>query len=414
MKKLIYILISAALLCSCEKFYGSFDDGSQEFVEIAAINRSSVPVRLNVYGACWADPQDTIFLKANNGLWKTEQPRVNYHGQDILPIYTSVIRADFNDGEKTIYFDMFSELPHNPCAVVTKEVWDDRYQHRIIEFSDKICEDIFARQDALHTFNISMNFSPSDAVENLVVPGSTEGYFTSLFPVAGIREKIKLGAVLHSEAKSIDQIRFVDELSYEADTLDTTNGTSTRYHQREIYPYYDLEQLRNLGLTNFGCDFAALTGRADGKFDSFSGVVFLKVHVGQTERILDRVHPEEFVAALENLPDQACVVDRVEYGNFMILLAESDCSHLNIHTYVQQKLLREDPSEYYAYHDIFTPEIRFHLITLDDDGSFICQTGGEELAAIFYNGYESPALHPISFHVNSLTDDFATVHVAGL
>ena len=60
----------------------------------------------------------------------------------------------------------------------------------------------------------------------------------------------------------------------------------------------------------------------------------------------------------------------------MILLAESDCSHLNIHTYVQQKLLREDPSEYYAYHDIFTPEIRFHLITLDDDGSFICQTGG--------------------------------------
>ena len=48
MKKLIYIFISAALLCGCEEFYGSFDDASQEFVEIAAINRSSMPVSLNV------------------------------------------------------------------------------------------------------------------------------------------------------------------------------------------------------------------------------------------------------------------------------------------------------------------------------------------------------------------------------
>ena len=59
MKKIIYIFISAALLCSCEGFYGSFDDASQEFVEIAAINRSSMPVSLNVYGADWADPEKT-------------------------------------------------------------------------------------------------------------------------------------------------------------------------------------------------------------------------------------------------------------------------------------------------------------------------------------------------------------------
>lgn len=414
MRKIIYILISAALLCGCEKFYGSFDDASQEFVEIAAINRSSMPVSLNVYGADWADPQDTIFLKPKNGLWKIEKSRGDYYGQEILPIRNSVIRADFNNGERIVYFDYFSSLPHNPCAGWgSKEVWDDIYQHKIIEFNDRICEDVFAEQDSLHLFDISVNFSPSDAVEDLVVPGSTEGYFTSLFPVAGIREKVKLGSVLYSEAESIDKVRFVDDLRYEADTLEITLDTTTRYHHSEIYPYYDLDQLSKLGLTNFGCDFAALTGRADGKFDSFCGVVFLQVQVGQTERILDRVHPEEFVAALADLPEQACVVDRVEYGNFMILLAEADCSHLNIHTYVQQKLLREDPSEYYYYYDIFTPEIRFHLITLDDNGSFTCQTGGEELAAAFYNGYDSPALHPLSFHVESLTDDLASIHVVG-
>ena len=415
MKKIIYIFISAALLCSCEEFYGSFDDASQEFVEIAAINRSSMPVSLNVYGAAWADPQDTIFLKPKNGLWKIEESRENYYGQEILPIRYSVIRADLNNGETVVYFDNFYDMPHNPCAAWgTNEIWDDRAQHRVIEFSDVICENISARLKALHTFNISMNFSPSDAVEDLVIPGSTEGYFTSLYPAGNVKDRVELGSIIYTEAESIDNIRFVDGLKYEAASLETSLDTICRYHLHEIYPYYDLDQLRKLGLTNFGCDFAALTGRADGKFDSYCGIVLLQVQVGKTEKILDREYPEEFVSALKNLPESACVVDRIEYGNFMILLAEADCSHINIHTYVQQKLLREDPSGYYPYHEYYTPEIKFHLITLDDNGSFTCQTGGEELAAVFYNGYDSPALHPLSFHVSSLTDDLARVHVAGI
>ena len=111
MKKIIYIFISAALLCGCEEFYGSLDDASQEFVEIAAINRSSMPVCLNVYGADWADPAETIYLKPHNGLWKVEESRENYHGQVILPIRYSVIMADFNNGERVIYFDNASDLP---------------------------------------------------------------------------------------------------------------------------------------------------------------------------------------------------------------------------------------------------------------------------------------------------------------
>ena len=409
MKKLIYIFISAALICGCEGFYGSFDDASQEFVEIAAINRSSMPVCLNVYGADWADPAETIYLKPHNGLWKVEESRENY--QEILPIRYSVIRADFNNGERVIYFDNASDLPYNPCKDGAKEIWDERYQHRIIEFNDEKCESIFKKQDSWHLFDISMNFSPSDAVEDLVVPGSTEGYFTSLFPAGDVKEQLKLGAAVYAEAESIDKVRFVDDLSYQADTLDVSDEVKHRYHQFEIYPYYDLDQLRNLGLTNFGCDFAALTGRPDGKFDSFCGIVQLGVHVGKTERICDREHPEELMEKLGNASEPVCIIDRIEYGNFMILLAEADCSHANIFSYVTQKLLREDPSEYYSRYMFYTPEITFHLITLDDSGEFICQTGGEELAAIFYKGYENPALHPLSYHLSDLKDNYTYVHI---
>lgn len=411
MKKLIYIFISAALLCGCEEFYGSFDDASPEFVEIAAINRSSMPVCLNVYGADWADPAETIYLKPHNGLWKVEESRENYHGQEILPIRYSVIRADFNNGERVIYFDNASDLPYNPCKDGAKEIWDERYQHRIIEFNDEKCESIFKKQDSWHLFDISMNFSPSEAVEDRVVPGSTEGYFTSLFPAGDVKEQLKLGAAVYAEAESIDKVRFVEGLCYEADTLDTSDEVKHRYHQLEVYPYYDLHQLRNLGLTNFGCDFAALTGRPDGKFDSFCGIVQLGVHVGKTERICDKEHPEELLEKLGNASEPVCIIDRIEYGNFMILLAEANCSHANIFSYVTQKLLREDPSEYYSRYMFYTPEITFHLITLDDNGEFVCQTGGEELAAIFYKGYENPALHPLSYHLSDLKDNYTYVHI---
>ena len=411
MKKLIYIFISAALLCGCEEFYGSFDDASPEFVEIAAINRSSMPVCLNVYGAYWADPAETIYLKPHNGLWKVEESRENYHGQEILPIRYSVIRADFNNGERVIYFDNASDLPYNPCKDGAKEIWDERYQHRIIEFNDEKCESIFKKQDSWHLFDISMDFSPSEAVEDRVVPGSTEGYFTSLFPAGDVKEQLKLGAAVYAEAESIDKVRFVDDLSYHADTLDVSDEVEHRYHQLEIYPYYDLDQLRNLGLTNFGCDFAALTGRPDGKFDSFCGIVQLGVHVGKTERICDREHPEELLEKLGNASEPVCIIDRIEYGNFMLLLAEANCSHANIFSYVTQKLLREDPSEYYSRYMFYTPEITFHLITLDDNGEFVCQTGREELAAIFYKGYENPALHPLSYHLSDLKDNYTYVHI---
>ena len=102
-------------------------------------------------------------------------------------------------------------------------------------------------------------------------------------------------------------------------------------------------------------------------------------------------------------------MDRIEYGNFMLLLAEADCSHVNIHTYVNLNLLCGD--EYYPYSEYHTPEIKFHLITLDENGEFVCQSGGEELAALFHKGYEFPTLHPLSYHVTDLKGDTTYMHV---
>lgn len=414
MKKIIYILLSAALVCGCDTFYGTIGGGSREIVEIVAINRSSVPVSLNVYGADWIDPQETIFLKPHEGLWKIEASRENYHGQDILPVAYSLIRADFNDGERVIWFDMFSVLPHNPCAIGAKELWDQNGQHRLIEFSDKICESVFAAQDQLHAFDISMAVSPSDVVDDLVVPGSTEAYFTSLYPAGKVKDQLKLGAVVYTEAETIEDVKFVEGLSYEAEEVSSTKESVNRYHHREVYQYYDMDQLRKLGLTNFGCDFAALTGRSDGRFDSFSGVALLQVEVGMTEEIPDEEYPEDFLEKVAGTSRPAGVIDRIDYGNFMLLLAEGDCSHVNIHSYVQGELLREDPSDYYYYEMYFTPELKFHLITLDENGSFVSQSGGEELAAVFYKGYGTPVLHPLSYHVNTLSEESVGIHVKGI
>jgi hypothetical protein len=61
---------------------------------------------------------------------------------------------------------------------------------------------------------------------------------------------------------------------------------------------------------------------------------------------------------------------------------------------------------------LLTPEITFHLIILDDNGEFVCQTGGEELAAIFYKGYENPTLlHPLSYHVTNFAEEYAKIHI---
>ena len=79
-----------------------------------------------------------------------------------------------------------------------------------------------------------------------------------------------------------------------------------------------------------------------------------------------------------------------------------------------EKLLRDDPSEYYPYHDYFTPEITFYLITLDENGSFVCRSGGEELAAEFHKGYDAPALHPLSYHLTDLKDNVRYMHVTGI
>lgn len=412
MRKIIYILTSVILFAGCGNFYGTLDDANAERLEIVAINTGSVPVSLTIHGAKWICPDDTINLKPHNGLWKKEEALESpyYRYSDVLDIHHAVVRVDFNDGERIICFDESSTLPYNPCGYDRVELWDDFMIHRVIEFNDQIRDTLFARQDRLSVFDIRMNFSPSQVIDSLYTTGSTEGYFTRLFPAGKVKDQLKIGSVVYSEADSINKIRFVENLRYEPDSLETKTETITRYHTREIYHYYDLKQLRKLGMTNFGCDFAALTEQKDDKMEKFCGVAFLKTQVGRSESILDKEHPAKILEALENMPETAYIVNMIEYGNFMLLLAEADCSHENLYRYVSSKLLDNDR---YYYDDYHTPEISFRLITLDENGSFTCQSGGNELAEMFKNGYENASLYPLSFSVSNLKNDSAHIHITG-
>lgn len=412
MKKIIYILISAVLVWNCENFYGSLDDASAEEIEIVMINRSSKPVSISVAGAYWIEPQDTINLKPKNGLWKIKEAKGEYWNHAVLPLRYSVIQVNINNGEGLIYFDEASTLPYNPCGYSAKEIWDDRVQHRIIEFNDEICDTLMKRQERMKLFDIDLGVSPNQVIDSLCRLGSTEGYFTSVYPVAGIREKVKVGAVVYSEAESIDKIRFVENLEYTPDSLSKENWDRTWYDYNKIYGYYDHEQLKLLGLTNFGCDFAKLTGRES--MEKFSGIVFTKTFIGKTEEIADVEHPEEFHEMLKNTSEPACVIDQALYGNLMLLLAEADCSHGNIHRYVDGKVLDKKEGGYFYYDDYHTPEISYGLITLDENGEFKYQKGGMELAEIFSHGPDTSVQHLLSFRVSNLKDNSANIHIKGI
>lgn len=412
MKKITYILISAVLVWNCENFYGSMDDASAEDIEIVMINRSSKPVSISVSGADWIEPQDTIRLKPKNGLWKIREAKSENWNYEVLPLRYSVIQVNINNGEGLIYFDEASTLPYNPCGYSGKEVWDDRVQHRIIEFNDEICDTLMKRQERMKSFDIDLGVSPNQVIDSLCRLGSTEGYFTSVYPVAGIRDKVKVGAVVYSEAESIDKIRFQENLEYVPDSLSTENWDGTWYDCNNIYGYYDLSQLKLLGLTNFGCDFAELTGRES--MEKFSGVVLTKTFVGKAVAMLDVEHPETFHKLLENSAEPACVIDQALYGNIMILLAEADCSHWNIHRYVDSKVVNPNEDGYYYYEKYLTPEISYGLITLNEDGEFQYQKGGAELAQLFKEGPDTSVQHLLSFRVSNLKDNSANIHIKGI
>jgi hypothetical protein len=93
----------------------------------------------------------------------------------------------------------------------------------------------------------------------------------------------------------------------------------------------------------------------------------------------------------------------------MFLLAEGNCSPKNLNNHLESHIWERN-----SFYDKFnTPEISYHLITLDENGEFTCESGGEEIAIKFKEGFSEPSLHPIYFTVTDFLDTEKPLHIKG-
>lgn len=411
MKNLFYIIISLAAFCGCGEFYGEYAADSPEITEFVILNRSSVPISISICGADWISSEDTIYLKPTTGIWKSEKPRDPTLGQYLFNLSYSVMCVNFNNGEKILYFDNESDLPHNPCGRWMNEVWDEYKEHIVIEFSDEINKEIFEKYNEDNLLDMNLLYAPAAIDQNQYTLGSPEAYFLRTYPVPEIREKLKIGSVVYGEAESLDKIRFNEEYVFEPDSIVVWdyNSTFDRYHDDDPYSYYNLSTLRNLGQNHYGCDFAALSGRYGDDLERFSGMIRTKYYVGKMLSLWDLDHNGEHQRLLEYCDSPVYVVDNIIYGNVMFLLSESNCSPQNQNRYLEYHIREEN----YYYDQWYTPEILYHLITLDENGEFTCETGGEEVARKFIEGFSERALHPIYFTVTDFKESEKPLHIKG-
>lgn len=404
MKKIIYILTVAAILCGCNGYMGGFDDSDRQFTQLVFINRSSLDIGVSVNGVDWITPQDTIRLKPENGLYKeTKQGEfANFK------LYNGcIMHVDFGNGRE-IYFDSEASFPYNPTSTNQKRVYDSKGEYIIVEFSDPICDSLFKRHDDHLTFKMGTVYYPSRVVDSLCVKGSSEAYFTSLVATPQTRKSLRLGAAVSKEAASLNDIRFIEECSFEPDGVainDSSYVPQIPYSYNYVKHYYSLENLRKFGLAHFGWDFAALTGREAGEMEKFCGVAMVSTYVNRSEYLRDTIPSEEFSKAYEESAGGIAAVDHITYGNLRILLAEGNCSHYRLLYHTEYDAL--EGSSYYRIPD----GVEYHLITMDEDGEFVCRSGGEELVHEFNSDYDGKTIHPIIFTMTDFSGEQAWIHI---
>ena len=369
---------------------GGFDDYNFQYDQLVFINKCSEEVAVIFNNPDWMNPGDTIKLKPENGLWKNKIVADN--NQDMHRFdYMQLIFGE----DKKICFDTYSALPYNPCEFGKPRIQleDNWTQYVVFEFTDEIRDSILDAHERNKIFHFKIFDYPTRAVDSLLVTGSSEAYLHSLFPVREIRDKLTLGTAIYDEAESIDKIRFAQHLNFKPDSLERNNLSYWSTYQNRCNPYYDIDNLRKASLAQFGCDFATLTGRDSAEMEKFSGTAVVRPYFGYSESFSDVDVPLD-------LADEVVYVSNITYGNIRILLIESD----NSYEYVYIRL-RTDLEEFESRTDI-----DYHLITLDENGDFICTSGGTELLHSFLDESEIPSIHPIAFSVTNFSGD-NTVHV---
>lgn len=380
----ILVLLLSILLSSCDSYIGGMDDYNFQYYQLVFINKCSDGLSIIFNNPEWLDQGDTIKLKANNGLWKKK--RVIDTGD--LPRF-DFMKLIFGNDMK-ICFDSYSSFTYNPCEFGEPRyhLEDNKVQHIVYEFTDEIRDSILSEYNICKIFNFKLFDYPTRPVDSLLIPGSSEAYLHSLFPVREIRDKLTLGTAIYDEAESIDKIRFAQHLNFKPDSLERNNLSYWSTYQNRCNPYYDIDNLRKASLAQFGCDFATLTGRASAEMEKFSGTAVVRPYFSYSESFSDVDVPLD-------LAEEVVYVSEITYGNIRILLIESD----NSHEYVFNRL-RTDLEEFESRTDV-----DYHLITLDENGDFVCTSGGTELLRKFLDESEVPPIHPIEFSITGLSDD---------
>lgn len=388
MKILKYISFAFLLMAAgCKGYIGGIDDADIKISQIVMVNRSSHEIHVNVSNSKIISPQDTIYLEPENGLWKKTKEGQHFD----FSLTSGIMTLTFEDGRKVCFDSVFPYEIENPVNLN-----DNKGLYNVYEFTDEYCEDIFRHHDKLNTFRLT-SLPPSMVRDSVVEDGSSEGWFLNIYPVPAVREKLEIGRIVRNEAESLEEIVFEsgkvpctvrrEEDSY---TLLTKSRTG----------YYSSEDLRKIGLAHFGCDFAQLTGK---KMEKFAGVITYNIAYDYKEEL---EHTDKTDGFLKDMEEGTAAIWHIRYGRLIFLLAEADCNPSFLGSSIERAILQNDLDK-----ELWVEDIDFHLITLDKNGEFQCQSGGRELLDIFINSMDKQPVFPLFFNLTDFRMEGNTIHI---
>jgi hypothetical protein len=363
MKHSIYILLMLSILLNgCQGYIGGLDDSNVQIVQLVFMNRSSHDIELIVKDPCWSEEPDTIRLEKGNGLWKHDFGSEYTYTNHFFDEAEIVV-----DGKERFLFED-TNIPYSPCSL--NPLNDSKGVYYVYDFNEKAYAGIKKAFEDLRTF-VMTDMPPSYIVhDTLITAGSSEALFRTLFPAPSVRKSLKLGSVVGKEAEGIDMIRIYEEDGIAPGQVETDEEEYSGGRKDSPYiSYYSLEELSQIGLAHFGCDFGELTGRKD--MDRFCGCIYSSVDIRRRETLQDSPETSEFMM---NLADGKAVVKSITYGNVRLLLAEADCMHRKLMNYLYFNVLTDTERP-----NLFVPDVKYYLLSLDENGSFRCKSGGVEI-----------------------------------
>ena len=400
MRRFIIIAALTLTLCGCRGYIGGFDDSNLKFSQLVLMNRSSREVTLLIDRSQWADPQDTIRLEAENGLWKKTVNK-EYYSSNLSDARIQII---LKDGRKVFLDDMTRDFVYNPCrAGGVTDLYDNQARYFVYEFNDNVLDSLDAFLTKRQVFPMMTTIQPSNVSSSHSVHGSSETLIADIFMMPQLRGKLGLGTLVYQETDDISSMRIAEECRFVPQhTVTRIQHDYASIPLRACTSYSNIGTLRKLGLAHFGCDFAELTGRGDSRMERFSGLIFSNTKIYETETFTDDTLSAEVSAFMEDSTEGIGIVNMIHYGKCMILLAEADCSKNLLYNCVEHRNSG-------GYYDL--DEVDCYLLTLDENGHFMCTKGGRELIDIYCDSLDSQPTLPLSFRMSSDLRNIACLHV---